>query len=235
MQKQHVIQLAFAGQGRHSAEYYRGFIALHGEKVLPNSLFWRDAEGKSICETPEIRWVRSHDGVSIIASNIYEQELNHCASQLMGCLLNTELNEFKVGRTTRDVDAVELDDIFDYHADRVLYDASANKVAAFLDAPEKQKREILEDYLKSELIREAEAWGVDESVFIENANHIRISQMKSLAPVKIKDKTTGDVKRMIARYSFKFTMPVRLYGTWQIGRQRSKGYGIVRPDTGRGL
>lgn len=235
MQRQHLIQLAFPGQQRRSAEFYRGFVALQGEKTLPNSLFWRDESGNSICETPQIRWVPSHQGVSIVASSLYEPEINEIVSNLMASLLNTELNEFKVRKAARDVDAVELDDIFDYHADRVLYDASANKVAAFLDAPEKQKREILEDYLKSELIRESEAWGVDESVFIENANHIRISQMKSLAPVKIKDKTTGDVKRMIARYSFKFTMPVRLYGTWQIGRQRSKGYGIVRPDTGRGL
>lgn len=235
MQKQHIIQLAFPGQQRRSAEFYRGFVATHGEKTLPNSLFWRDESGKSICETPQIRWVPSHQGVSIVASSLYEPEINESVSNLMASLLNTELNEFKVGKTVRGINAVEIDDVFDYHADRVLFDASQKKVAQFLDAPEKEKREILEDYLKSELTREAETWGVDESVFIENANHIRISQMKSLAPVKIKSKTTGETKRMIARYSFKFTMPIRLYGTWQIGRQRSKGYGIVRPDTGRRL
>lgn len=235
MFNQHVIQLSFSGNEHRSAEFYRGIVAKHGEKSLPNVLFWRHDNGHSICETPEIRWVRSYKGVSIVASEQYQQDAEESVSKLMALLLNTELNEFKVAKITREVNAIEVDDIIDYHADRVLYDANPGKVQAFLKASQKDQRQLLEDYLKAELIREAETWGVDESVFIENQNHIRITQVKLLAPVKVKDKTSGDVKRMISRYSFKFSMPIQLYGTWQVGRQRSKGYGMVRPDTGRAL
>jgi len=232
MIEQHVIQFGFSKHHKRSAEFYRGFIAKAGEKKLPNALFWRNGEGKSICETPEIRWVPSYQGFSIVASEGYEETLNEASSQLMAEFLNSELCKFEVSKLKRTADINEVDDLVTYKADRVLYDASPKKVSEFLGASKIKQREIMEAYLKAELAREAECWGLDESVFIENSNHIRISEMKLLAPAKVLDKKTNDVKRMMSRYAIRFTMPVRLLGTWQVGRQRSKGYGMVSLDRG---
>lgn len=235
MLKQCVIQFAFPGKEKRSAEFYRGFLARSGQKKLPNILFWREENGQSICETPMIRWVASHKGFSIVASEEYEDLLNETSSQLMAELLQSELNEFKVSRYTRVVNIEEVDDLLTYKADRVLYDASPKKVKEFMEADEAGRKELLEEYLKKELIREAECWDADDSFFNECEKHIRVSQVKMLAPAKVKDKATREVKRMISRYAIRFTMPIRLTGTWQVGRQRSKGYGVIHLNKGEWL
>src|SRR5690554_563285 len=230
MLEQHVIKFGFESREKRSAEYYRGFAANSGNRSLPNILFWRNSDNKSICETPEVRWVPSYKGFSIVASEEFGEDLNSSVSQLMGAFLGTELNAFEVARRSQRVDAVEVDDIISYRASRVIYDASKRAVSAFREKSVKEQKEILTEYLKAELIREAECWGVDESVFIDNANHIIVQKVLSLAPVKVKDKSSSETKRVLARYDIKFSMPIQLKGVWQVGRQRSKGYGVIRPE-----
>lgn len=230
--QQHIIKLCFEREQKRSAEFYRGAIARLTGKTLPQSLFWRNEKGHTITETPEIRWVKSHQGVSIVASELYKDELFENASALMAAFLDTDMHDFKVQKLERDVSAEEVDDILYYRADRLLFDKSKGKVTEFREANKSEQTLLLQEYLRAELVREAEAWDVDESVFLDNANHIRVAQVQQLAPAQLRAKGTQEAKRMVARYSIIFSMPVKLRGVWQVGRQRSKGYGIVAPYKG---
>jgi hypothetical protein len=229
MQEQIVLQVTFPKGEKQHLEKYRGLIANIGAKTLPNVLFWRDDNEKTLQSRPEVRWVHAPGGFSILASDSYGDEVNSATAELLAAFMNAGLGEFKVSKITRHVDAQERDEIFAYKAINVLFDATERGVKKHLGADKKEKQLIIQDYIRKQLLMEAEAFGVDESLFEQCKSHILVQSVKEIAPKKIICPKSKEVKRVIARMDVVFTMPVKLLGTWQVGRQVSKGYGRVLP------
>jgi hypothetical protein len=208
--------------------YYRELCIKLADATLPPLLFWRNENSQEITERPQVRWIGKRGGFNIVGSFELENDLKAAAIEIMSVFQRSgkrcmvEFGEYAS-------DALEnLDGLNEYQINSMVYDVGVAKTKAFVEADTATQKSILQAFVESQLFDECQCWGIDADPLTLAKGHIRISNIRALSTIKISGKD-GNVVRVMPRFALTLTMPVKLKGSWQVGRLLNKGHGVIKP------